>query len=219
MRRRALALALAATTLAPGVRAQAAPQQVQLGGVMGGRALLVIDGQPQMLAVGASARGVRLVSLKDDVAQVDIDGRLVALRVGGTPVALVGGAGAPAAAREIVIPAGPGGHFTTDGTINGRSVTFMVDTGATTIAMGQADAARIGLDLRNAPRGISGTANGTVPVLMVTLTNVRVGGIEVVNVPAVVMPAQMPYVLLGNSFLSRFQMRRENDVMRLEPRR
>jgi aspartyl protease family protein len=54
---------------------------------------------------------------------------------------------------------------------------------------------------------------------MVTLNSVRVGEIEVINVPAVVMPAQMPHVLLGNSFLTRFQMRRDNDVMRLEQRR
>jgi aspartyl protease family protein len=50
------------------------------------------------------------------------------------------------------------------------------------------------------------------------LTSVRVGEVEVANVSAVVLPAQMPYVLLGNSFLTRFQMRRENDVMRLELR-
>jgi aspartyl protease family protein len=48
---------------------------------------------------------------------------------------------------------------------------------------------------------------------------VRVGEVEVSNVDAIVMPAQMPYVLLGNSFLSRFQMRRDNDVLRLERRR
>lgn len=203
--------------------AQTAPPvlpRVQLGGVMGGKALLVIDGQPQMLAVGASAGGVRLVSLQGDAAQVDIGGRMLALRVGGTPVALVGGSPSRAtAAREIVLTAGPGGHFVTGGSINGQAVSFLVDTGATTIAMSQSDAARIGLDLRSGQRGLSNTANGTVPVVMLTLTSVRVGEVEVTNVPAVVMPAQMPHVLLGNSFLSRFQMRRENDVMRLEYRR
>ena len=100
-----------------------------------------------------------------------------------------------------------------------RPDAWIVEAGATTIAMSQSDAARIGLDLRSGRRGLSNTANGTVPVVMVTLTSVRVGEVEVTNVPAVVMPAQMPHVLLGNSFLSRFQMRRENDVMRLEYRR
>ena len=73
--------------------------------------------------------------------------------------------------------------------------------------------------LRGGRPGLSSTANGTVPVVMVTLSSVRVGEVEVSNVPAVVMPAQMPHILLGNSFLSRFQMGRENDVMRLEFRR
>ena len=65
---------------------------------------------------------------------------------------------------------------------------------------------------------ITAAANGPVAVQRITLTRVRVGDVEVANVEAVVVPATMPYVLLGNSFLTRFQMRRENDVMRLEAR-
>jgi aspartyl protease family protein len=55
-------------------------------------------------------------------------------------------------------------------------------------------------------------------VQIVSLDRVRVGEVEISNVGAVVMPQALPYVLLGNSFLSRFQMRRDNDVMRLELR-
>lgn len=104
------------------------------------------------------------------------------------------------------------------GQINGRSVQFMVDTGATTVAMSQADADRIGLDYRNGTRGMASTANGLVPVTQVVLTSVRLGDVEVANVQATVMPMQMPYILLGNSFLTRFQMKRDNDVLRLEKR-
>lgn len=211
--------AIAGALALPGVSwAQASPQ-LQLAGVMGGRALLVIDGQPQMMAVGDSARGVRLLSLQGDVAQVAHAGGTISLRVGASPVSLVPGSGRAAAAREIVITAGPGGHFITGGAINGQAVSFMVDTGATVVALSQAEATRIGLDLRSGQQGLSHTANGTVPVVMVTLGTVRVGEVEVANVQAAVMPAQMPHVLLGNSFLTRFQMRRDNDVMRLEFRR
>ncbi|MBL8333640.1 MAG: TIGR02281 family clan AA aspartic protease [Rubrivivax sp.] len=192
--------------------------QVQLGGLMGGKAMLVIDGQPQMLAVGQSAKGVRLVSLQGDSAQVEVEGRVQTLRVGGSPVALDGGAPRTANPREIVLTAGPGGHFVTMGSINGRTVNFMVDTGATTVAISQADAARIGIDLKKGQPGMSSTANGMVPVLGVVLDRVRVGGVEVANVQGTVMPVGMPYVLLGNSFLTRFQMQRENDVMRLQLR-
>ena len=65
---------------------------------------------------------------------------------------------------------------------------------------------------------MSSTANGTVPVHVLTLSAVRVGGVTVSNVTAVVVPAAMPYVLLGNSFLGRFSMRRDSDTLRLELR-
>ena len=114
--------------------------------------------------------------------------------------------------------AGPGGHFLVDGRINGGAVRFMVDTGATMIAMGQADATRLGIDWSRGERGLVGTANGTVVAYRVNLRSVRVGDVEVNNVDAVVSPSSMPFVLLGNSFLSRFSMRRDSDVMRLELR-
>ena len=76
----------------------------------------------------------------------------------------------------------------------------------------------MGVDLSGARQGTTQTANGSATVQIVVLPKVRVGNVEVTNVGAAVMPTSMPYVLLGNSFLSRFQMRRDNDVMRLELR-
>jgi aspartyl protease family protein len=197
--------------------------QIQLGGVMGSKALFVIDGQSQMIAVGEAARGVRLVSLNGDAAKVELQGKLVELRVGGSPVVVGGGIGASGGGpggntREIVIPVGDGGHYFMNGTINGHAVRFMVDTGATTIAMSRADAARIGLDARKGQLGMMGTANGMTQVMSFTLDSVRIGEVELYNVAAVVMPANMPFVLLGNSFLSRFQIQHNNEVMRLTRR-
>jgi len=192
-------------------------QGVALAGSMGGKALLVVDGQPVTLAVGQSAAGVTLLQLSEGQALVRRDGGTLTLRLGGAPARL---AGTPAAATvaQIVLPAGQGGHFTSAGAINGRAVQFMVDTGATLVALGQDDADRIGLAWRGAPRALTQTANGAVPVHRVNLNTVRVGEVEVSNIDAIVIPAQMPYVLLGNSFLGRFQMRRENDMLRLERR-
>ena len=95
---------------------------------------------------------------------------------------------------------------------------FLVDTGATQVAIGQAEADRLGLAYRSAPRGFTNTANGQVPIWKVSLGVVRVGEVQVYNVDAVVLPAPMPYVLLGNSFLTRFQMKRENDTLTLAKR-
>ena len=190
---------------------------VSLAGSMGlDRALLLINGQPRTLAVGATAQGVRLLRLTaDGSAEVELAGQRQLLRLGATPARLDGGA-ALATNTEIVLPRGSGGHYSGPGTINGRAVEFLVDTGATTVALSQAEANRIGLDWKRGKPGLSQTANGPVPVYAVNLSSVRLGGVEIANVAAVVLPAEMPMVLLGNSFLSRFSMRQDSDVMRLE---
>lgn len=199
----------------------AAAQTVTFNGSVADRmALLVIDGSPRSVAVGQTVQGVKLLAVADGDARVEIGGRPVTLRIGAAPVrvgAAAGGAGG-AGGSEIILSAGPGGHFTSLGSINGRSVQFMVDTGATLVSMSQADAERIGLDLRSAQRGLTTTANGVVPVHRVVLDRVRVGDVEIFNVEAAVVPAPLPYVLLGNSFLTRFQMKRENDRLTLSKR-
>ncbi len=192
-------------------------QNVTLAGRMGERALFMINGQPQTLAVGASANGVKLLRWAGEEAEIETGGKRVMLRVGGTPAQL-GGAATSNASREIVMTAGPGGHFTPSGAINGRPVRFLVDTGATQVAMGQDEAQRLGLEVSGPPNAAVSTANGAVGAHSVLLTRVRVGEVEISNVRALVIPQPMPYILLGNSFLSRFQMRRDNDVMRLELR-
>jgi aspartyl protease family protein len=158
-----------------------------------------------------------LISLSTAQAEVDIGGQRRQLVAGASQVR-IGAAAANAGAapgREVVLSAGSGGHFTAQGQINGQGVTFLVDTGATKIALGQPDADRLGIDYRNAPRSVASTANGNIAISAVTLSSVRVGEVEVANVEAVVVPSAMPHVLLGNSFLTRFQMQRDNDTLRL----
>ena len=197
----------------------AVAQSISLAGSMGSdKALLVIDGQTVVLAVGATRQGVTLRSLQGGQAEVEVAGRRQSLWLGGSPSRL-GSAGmaAPAATNAtIVLPMGPGGHFGGSGQINGRAVQFMVDSGATSITLSQAEANRIGLDWKGGRAGMAITANGPVPVHAVVLSSVRLGGVEVANVAAVVLPAEMPMVLLGNSFLGRFTMRQDGELMRLE---
>lgn len=208
---------LLAALLTAGATAAAQAQMVVLSGRMGERALLVVDGQPYTVSVGQTVGGVKLLRWNGDSAEVERGGKVYPMRVGETPVQL-GLAPPRSAAREIVLTAGSGGHFTSGGTINGKQVRFMVDTGATLVSLGKDDADRLGVDLTNARRGTTQTANGPAPVWLVTLTTVRVGEVELANVGAAVVPQPMPMVLLGNSFLSRLQMKRENDTMRLELR-
>jgi len=196
----------------------AAAQSVTLNGNLGSqKALLVIDGQPHAVAVGSTVKGVRLLTLSGAQAEVTVDGARRTLQLGAGPVK-VSGDGASRSGSEIVLTASSGGHFNTVGQINGKAVSFMVDTGATKVSMGQPEADRLGVDYKGGTRGLAETANGRVPVYAVVLNSVRVGDVEVANVEALVLPSAMPHILLGNSFLTRFSMKRENEVMRLEKR-
>lgn len=211
-------LLAAITTGLVGLGSGVHAQTVLLTGSIGNRAILIIDGgAPRTVAPGQSVQGVRLLSMQGDEAVVEAGGKRIAVRMD-TAVSVAGNAPAGGGGSRIVLNADNRGHFLTPGTINGRSITFMLDTGATTIALSAADAARIGLDTSNARPVQIRTANGTAMGVKLTLNAVRVGDVEVHNVDAIVSQQAMPYVLLGNSFLNRFSMRRDADQMVLERR-
>lgn len=185
--------------------------------MLGNKALLVVDGgAPKGVAAGETHAGVKVISASGDQAVVEVGGKRQTLRVGDAPVS-VGGRG-NAGGNRVVLTAGSGGHFMSQGTINGRAVQFMVDTGATTVALSAADAERIGLKYQSGQPVRMGTANGVTQGWRMKLGSVRLGDVEVFEVDAVVTQQPMPFVLLGNSFLTRFQMKRENDQMTLERR-
>jgi aspartyl protease family protein len=214
-RRRAAQTLLA--LLALGLAGQARADGVQLAGRMGERALVARGGQTFTLAAGEPRNGLTLLRWDGEAAIVRAEGAsaLLVLRPGAGPVS-IGSQRGTAGVRTVTIPVGSGGHFVAPGAINGRPVRFMVDTGATVVAMGRDEALRLGLDLSGPPNGMSQTAGGVVPVHRLVLRTVRVGEVELSLVEASVVPVAMPYVLLGNSVLSRFQLSRTNDVMRLE---
>ncbi len=193
-------------------------QSVALQGMMGNRALLIIDGAaPRSVAPGDTHQGVKVLSTSGDEAVVDIGGKRHTLRVGDAP-ASVGASGGGGRGNRIVLTAGSGGHFYSQGAINGRAAQFMVDTGATAVSMGLPDAKRMGIAWESGRKVQMGTANGVVPAWLVRLDSVRVGDVEVFGVDGIVSQQPMPHVLLGNSFLNRFQMKRDNDQMVLERR-
>ncbi|MDM0011704.1 retropepsin-like aspartic protease [Variovorax sp. J22P168] len=193
-------------------------QSVTLTGTIGSRAILIVNsGAPKTLAVGETFQGVRLVSLQGETATVEAAGKRAVLRMD-TPVSIGGGGASGAGGTRIVLPVSSGGHFMAQGAINGRAVSFMLDTGATTVAMSAADAQRIGLDFSKGQPVRMNTANGVAQGYRVRLDSVRVGDVEVYDVEAIVSQQPMPFILLGNSFISRFSMRRDADQMVLEKR-
>ena len=198
--------------------AGAQAEGIALAGMLGSKALLIIDGTaPKTVAAGETHQGVKVISTSGDHAVIEQAGRRHTLRVGDAPVSVSGSAGGARGTRIVLTESG-GGHFMTAGQINGRAVQFMVDTGATSIAMSTLDAERAGINYKNGQPVRMSTANGDATGFRIRLNSVRVGDVEVFDVDAVVTPQPMPFLLLGNSFLTRFQMKRENNLMTLDKR-
>jgi aspartyl protease family protein len=121
-----------------------------------------------------------------------------------------------AASAEIVLARSRDGHYYVDGEINGRRVNFMLDTGATQIALSRALASELGLKLGAAIT--LQTAAGPAAGYAARLTSVRVGAIEISDLGAVVSDGMRdPTVLLGMNFLRRLEMTQRGDQLTLRP--
>ena len=202
-----------------GSASNANAESVALAGMLGSKALLVVNGTtPKTVAAGEMHQGVKVISTSGDQAVIEQSGKRQTLRVGDSPVNMGGSNGASGRGSRIVLTESSGGHFMTAGQINGRAVQFMVDTGATSIAMSTQDAERAGISYKTGQPVQMSTANGVTQAFRIRLDSVRVGDVEVYDVDAVVIPQPMPFLLLGNSFLTRFQMKRDNNLMTLDKR-
>jgi aspartyl protease family protein len=196
-------------------------QSVALTGVAGSKALVVVDSAaPRFLSPGQSHLGVKLLGTQGETATVEVNGQRQTLRVGDAPVSVGknGGGRDGGGEQRVVLTADGRGHFMPTGQINGREVQFMVDTGASVVGLSESDAKRINLKYEHGQKVRMNTANGASTGYLVRLDSVRVGSAVVYNVEAVVSPQSMPFVLLGNSFLNRFQMQKNNDQLTLEKR-
>jgi aspartyl protease family protein len=190
---------------------------VSLVGLYSGKALVVIDGgRPHSIPVGVKTpEGVKLLSIEDGAAQFEVDGRKQRLSIGQQSVS----AGKDSReAATVTLTADSAGHFSTIGTVNGAPMRFLVDTGATLIAMGKSDASRANIDYTQGQPGMSLTANGPTRVWKVTLNSVRVGDVMLNQVEAAVHEQDLPIVLLGMSFLNRMDMKRDGQSMTLKKR-
>lgn len=191
---------------------------VSVVGLFPGKAVLVVDrGAPRTVSVGASLPGgVRLIAVDSESALVEVEGSRQRLSIGETTAVKGGATGAGPA--EINLTADARGHFVTAGAINGVPIQFLVDTGASVVAIGRSDARRLGIDLRQAEVAYSQTANGVAQVWHVKLNSVKVGNITLHNVDGAVMSTDMPGALLGMSFLNRMEMKRDGISMTLRQR-
>ena len=176
--------------------------------------LAVDGGDPKTVKEGQSWRGITVVSVGHDSATVEIDGQQRVLSLGqhyrGAP---------PAASREsVTLAADAQGHFLAEAAINGRSVRSVVDTGASTVVLPAAEATRLGIDWRAGQPLAMQTANGLNSGYLVKLATIKVGGIELHDVDAIVVEQGLGIALLGMTFLNRVEMKRDGDTMTLTRR-
>lgn len=193
-----------------------AQTQVQVVGLFPNAAVLLVDGQRKLVKVGQTGPGgVQVVSADSKGARLRVDG--VERSYDLSREYNQAGSTAPQA-EKVSISKGVGNHFWVAGSANGHPVQFLVDTGATTVAMNEGQARRLGIDYRVVGRPmVASTAGGNVRGWRIKLDLVKVGGLEVLGVEAVVLEGDSPTeVLLGMSFLSRVRWREENGVLQLE---
>ena len=175
---------------------------------------MCIRDRPQAVAVGQSLAGVKVISVQGDQAVVEIGGRKRPLRIGQHAI----GAAPADGSGTIVMTADNQGHFYVTGSVNGATVRFLVDTGATMVSLGASDARRIGLDFNRGQKGMTQTANGQSMVSKVQLDTVRIGDVTLHNVDALIHQTEMPMALLGMTFLNRMEMQRDGSTMTLRKR-
>jgi aspartyl protease family protein len=202
-----LALWLAATCLAPAAYATT----VLVMSLEQGRAQLLVNGTTvrSLRAGQTSPEGVRLISADRTQALVEVDGRELALALGGSTVA----------SAELKVDRS--GHFTTTAYVNGAATQAVIDTGATSVAISSDEAHRLSIGYAGAPRLQIATAGGPKTAYRVNLATVRVGGITLHNVGALVLEGgkeQLPVTLIGMSFLNGVEMRRVGDTLTLTRR-
>lgn len=130
----------------------------------------------------------------------DVASRLTAGLIPGSPMSVTDADGR----NTVVLDKGVSGHFEANGSVNGQRVRFLIDTGATTTVLTEADARRAGYDIGELTFNVPvATANGMTRAARATADEIRIGEVFRNRQPVFVAgPGQLGQSLLGMSFLS-----------------
>ncbi|MDH5388167.1 MAG: TIGR02281 family clan AA aspartic protease [Gammaproteobacteria bacterium] len=194
-----------------------AGQDIVVQGLFSGKAVVMIDGQRRILAIGdISPEGVKLIAADTKQATLEIDGKPKNYSLGGT----VSLNFTKAKSIQEKIFANNNGMFMSVGSINGQSVRFLVDTGASTVAMNSTQAKRLGV--RYEKEGVASTAStasGFVKAYRVRLKSISLGKIKRRNIEAMVIDGVHPGpILLGMSFLGDLKVEKAGNTLMLQSR-
>jgi len=192
----------------------AAIERLELQGLFSNKAVLMVDGVMRILKIGdTSPEGIRLVSVSKSGAELSVDGEQKHYSLGSTVSTIF----TKRKTHQETIYINSGGMYLTFGSINGRSVRFLVDTGASAIAMNKEQAKQLGIryDKIGVPASVS-TASGFTNAYRVRLKTVTVGKITESNVEAFVIDGNHPGpILLGMTFLGRLDIEHSGNALKL----
>lgn len=190
--------------------------RVNVVGLFTNKAFIMINGSgPHSLSAGQTKSGVKLLSADSASAAFLIDGKRQvlgmgqAVSVGSSSASEDGGVNTP-----VNLYADSAGHFFGKLTINGVSLKYLVDTGATSVAMNSADAQFAKIDFEKGQKIRVSTANGIAQAYLLTLNTLKIGTIVLHNVEVTVTEGgSPPFVLLGMSAQNRLDMKRQGAIL------
>lgn len=186
-----------------------------------GKSMLSIDGgRAKILKEGETFKGVTLISASTTSALIEVNGQQQSLVLNGTTsISTELGRLTQRNSNVVEIQAGDLGFFESRGSINGRDIRFLVDTGASLVVLSSQQAQSIDLQYLEGRRSLASTASGTAPMYEVVLDSISVGGITKENVVAGVIEGNFPEKpLLGMTFLSQVDITQRGDLMTLQDR-
>lgn len=192
-----------------------AATQLNVVGLFSNKAVVAINGSaPQTISAGQTKSGVKLISASSDSATFLVEGKQQTLKMG--QAASIAGNNAPQNNAPVSLYADQSGHFFGNLSINGASLKYVVDTGATTVALNSGDAKFAKIDYEKGERITMQTANGDVSAYLVKINTLKIGTIILNNVVATVNEGgSPPVVLLGMTALTHMSMKNENSILTL----
>jgi aspartyl protease family protein len=191
-----------------------ASHKIKVMALFTNKAMLVIDGNRQILKKGQTSKeGVTLISSDSELVVLELHGKQKKFKLG-SEISTSFKKVEPG--REVVIWKDEYDMFRAHGSIDNYSIKFLIDTGASSIALNSNQAKRMGLKYKKGTPMNASTASGIAKGYRVSLNKVKIAHIQLYNVEAIVLEGSFPTeALLGQSFLSRLHMTRDGDKMKL----
>ena len=182
-----------------------------------GRAMLSVDGgKAKIISEGKTLSGVKLISSNTSQAIIEVNGKRQTLKLNSSLVLeeSLGAKPSNSYASSIQLFVDEKGFFRGDGSVNGKSIKFLIDTGANLVVLNSNEAKRIGLDYKSGVESVARTASGVTPMYLMTVERISIGGLELRNVETGIIEGSFPqYPLLGMSFLGQLKMQQDGKVM------